>query len=855
MIKNYANTKINVRLAIGVPVMLLLLSVVFINNDQNNIVEKGLNKYLKQMPAKYGRALENCKANDSTYFSTVIEDYATRELVVFKSFPDHMEAAKDFEVKLYPVNNKPNQNEKTFIEFNIVSNAAIYNFKGKTYGVFKRALPFIDIEKISLEKKILNKREKRWRDTINNPFSTLEKAFSYAQLGAKTFQTKPNVYTTVFIKALEEEGISSLPYSYAINGDSLFQTTTTLNNYITGENETIGTIENPNKFWKNINNKTQFLSKNITFIGENSEKAKELITHYSNQELELKDIIDIKKLASFIALKNVFSNSCNEKLHFLYNKESSLLEPFFLGSECLGKRAKYILKSKIENPRFVGFYINELDKVSKIEFYDDFVKTNLSFQNEISFINRYYPENVYDVDLININKKVVAKSLNISSLLKIELISIDENRLIVSAFNFSSYPVKLKNLKYKKNKTITSLNFEKEILSGKRDTFTIDLPRSFENLFVSKKKKATGFVLYKHIYDLYFGYSVSGTEETFFSPIIPYQTKEEIGEDLFRKKNVINNHKDILVNKSKGIITFTKKTIVVSSPLIIPKGFTFTLKPGTTIDVLDGGKIVSHSPLNFIGTKQKPIKIFSSDKKGQGIIVLSEGKKSELKHVAFDNLTNLQHGNWNVTGAVTFYESPVNLNYVEVSNNRCEDALNIVRTTFDMRNCTISNTQSDAFDGDFVTGTIRASKFINLGNDAIDVSGSELKISNLQISNAGDKGLSAGENSKMFVDNITISLSEIAIASKDLSIIEGKNIKIKNTKLGITAFQKKPEFGPSSLIMDDVEMDLVETKYLIENTSSLKIDGRKIETAQNVKDRMYGVEFGVSSKETRKANK
>ena len=39
--------------------------------------------------------------------------------------------------------------------------------------------------------------------------------------------------------------------------------------------------------------------------------------------------------------------------------------------------------------------------------------------------------------------------------------------------------------------------------------------------------------------------------------------------------------------------------------------------------------------------------------------------------------------------------------------------------------------------------------------------------------------------------------------------------------------------------------------YLVESTSSLLIDGKKVETSQNVKVRMYGAEFGVSSDETR----
>jgi hypothetical protein len=46
-------------------------------------------------------------------------------------------------------------------------------------------------------------------------------------------------------------------------------------------------------------------------------------------------------------------------------------------------------------------------------------------------------------------------------------------------------------------------------------------------------------------------------------------------------------------------------------------------------------------------------------------------------------------------------------------------------------------------------------------------------------------------------------------------------------------------------------MSDIEINYLIEGSSSLFIDNKEIETTQNVKDRMYGVEFGRSSAETR----
>ena len=115
--------------------------------------------------------------------------------------------------------------------------------------------------------------------------------------------------------------------------------------------------------------------------------------------------------------------------------------------------------------------------------------------------------------------------------------------------------------------------------------------------------------------------------------------------------------------------------------------------------------------------------------------------------------------------------------------------------------------------------------------------------------------LLAGENSKMAIDGINISNSAIAIAGKDLSVVNAKNLKISNTQLGFTAFQKKPEFGPSKITVIGISMTGIETKYLIESSSSLFVDNKKIETTQNVKNRMYGVEFGRSSAETRNTPK
>lgn len=832
---------------IGIPVLLLIISLILASKDHVNEEDAKLtNLYFKEITNnEYINIINKNKDNDSTFFCSVVDKYGIRELVVFKKFPNDSELKTDIIVKVYPAQSKLLEKKEKFLNFNIINDGAKFNYKGKTYGVFKTSLPFIDIEKLEVDKKGNNK----WKALLNNPFSRLNPAITNPSRNRDSSSTSP--YLFLMKKVLKHYNISYLSHSENIKNNSFIESKKLLDKYAVSEHLTTSYLENPQAFWNLINKRDKRLANKFVFNGPYKSIVEGLINKFVAGGFELELLFDINKLSTFNALQYVFTGGCEDNICFVFNKDTNLIEPFFISSSCLGEIGSPIKKPIITNNNYLNLYVPTIEKLANMNIYDIFINEDIALKNNLALENSYHPKNIFNYDILEINQRIIKKSLNISATILPELILMNKDVIVFSLYNSSPYPIDVSELVHKKNKSITKLDPIIQIKSYETDTITIELPSSFENLFVRKKTKTTGFILYKDIYDLSVRYGITGLSETYKAPIAPYVQNETVNEDLFRLKNYVNNHEKLLINEDDKKITFSEDSISISSPLIIPKGYVFSINPGSIIDILKGGKVVSYSPLDFTGTKQKPIKVYSSDKKGQGILVLSEGQESTLKFVDFDYLRNPKHGNWGVTGAVTFYESPVDLEYVSVKNNSCEDALNIVRTNFIMNHVTISSTQSDAFDGDFVKGTISNCTFDKLGNDAIDVSGSDLIIRNVIVSNAGDKGLSAGENSKMDIDNAEITNSEIAIAGKDLSIIDAKNLKFVNTKLGFTAFQKKPEFGPSQIKVKGITMTDIETKYLIESSSSLFVDGEKIETTQNVKDRMYGVEFGVSSSETR----
>ena len=307
---------------------------------------------------------------------------------------------------------------------------------------------------------------------------------------------------------------------------------------------------------------------------------------------------------------------------------------------------------------------------------------------------------------------------------------------------------------------------------------------------------------------------------------------ENCGDSIFAQKiskwsSSIDNKqfrqtsKIIKSNYSGDTITFPKGVYSVSTDLMIPSGKIVVFENGVSIDFIKGAAFVSYSPVLMLGTKSNPIDIFSSDTTANGFTIIASGEEVVLNYVNFSKLNTMHKNNWILTGAVTIYEGDVSLNHCSFSDNKCEDAVNIIRSNFNMNNCVVSNTLSDGFDADYCTGVVVNSLFENTGNDCLDFSGSKIEINNCEVRNSGDKGISGGENSFIEIVNCTIRNTEIGIAAKDLSTIDIENISLYNCNYAFAAYRKKPEYGPATINVKSIKKNTSKKLYLLEKDSKL----------------------------------
>ncbi|MEL6863158.1 MAG: right-handed parallel beta-helix repeat-containing protein [Bacteroidota bacterium] len=273
-------------------------------------------------------------------------------------------------------------------------------------------------------------------------------------------------------------------------------------------------------------------------------------------------------------------------------------------------------------------------------------------------------------------------------------------------------------------------------------------------------------------------------------------------------------------------IYFKKGKQRVPGDIIIPKGYRVYFGPGVHLDLVRGAGFISQSPVFMEGQIDEPVKIGSSDFSASGFTILQAHEPSRFRYVQFENLNCLNYDGWTLTGGVSCYESDVDMAHCQILNGQSEDALNTIRSHIKIEDLLIRKTLSDGLDADFCTGYIRNSRIEQTGNDGLDISGSQIELSGSHMENCGDKGISAGEESQLSIDNTQIIGTVIGVASKDFSKVRIESIRLEDCNQAFAAYQKKPEFGPSSIEVIDYQAEDINYLYTIGQNCRLDLKGQ-----------------------------
>ncbi len=270
----------------------------------------------------------------------------------------------------------------------------------------------------------------------------------------------------------------------------------------------------------------------------------------------------------------------------------------------------------------------------------------------------------------------------------------------------------------------------------------------------------------------------------------------------------------------------------ISGTLVLPPGYGLILGPGTTLRFGAEDFLLAGGPLDFRGTAEAPVLL--QPQNGEvwlGVLVLDADAPSFWEHVTVEQTDAIARDGWMFTGAVTFHRSPVRITHGRFLGTRAEDALNIIRSRFEMTDCEFAATASDAFDGDFTEGRIERCVFRNVAADGIDISGSDLAVRDVRFYHLGDKALSVGEASRMEAENVFVDTADFALASKDNSHLEATRVTARNIEIAaLAAYIKKPAYGPATLVVNGIDFggSPPEQVTLVQTGCYIDLEGQRI---------------------------
>jgi hypothetical protein len=569
---------------------------------------------------------------------------------------------------------------------------------------------------------------------------------------------------------------------------------------IIGLDETASMLNFPNLYYDFYSEKRLLNKMPGTYkIAKN--KLYELKNNYKNNNFNINDYFNIDDWAKLFALTDLlttYHGTVPKSVKFYYNVNTGLFEPIiFDGHKGGDNYQKFIFLDLVNsvntNNQECGFVCQH-----KEWFNIFFDKKNVNFLNKYLFyLEKFSSENyikeinsIIIKDLNHINKSLYANLAPSDGVFYKGFLPyhFDLNHLTERAKLINNKIHAFKNLPININGTIdTDVNS----LGFNLGCYNDEIKKEFK---FSKKIKVNNCKTF--VKNEKFGQSEIIIEE--FSTLIK--------NSEFKK--ILNRTKNFLDKEKKDTIIFSKGVWAVKNFNFIDKNINF--ENGSTLLILGDTSI--------IGTN-KDLTVA-----GPGMIV-ALGGKINIENVIFDGLSNIKTPGFSWSGAINIINSDLELSNTKILNTFGEDAINIINSDSSINNIMFSNIKHDGLDIDF--GTLKFSKIdcYNIGNDCLDFSGAKISGEAVNGNAIGDKLLSVGEKSVLSLKEVFGSELNIGIAVKDTSLAEIDYLYLKNTNFDTAVFQKKPFFGPSKLIVNNMmNYSTSSKKNLVANNNILSIN-------------------------------
>ena len=612
-----------------------------------------------------------------------------------------------------------------------------------------------------------------------------------------------------------------------------------------------------------VYNRNKWLKKDPAVM----DRAVNLLENLQQGYVSVSDVLDVDAWGKYFAITDLlemFHGAVPKSVKFYFNPLTNLFEPIGHDGHFLDKQYPVLISEaqdfkgnagfwgykswfqtmfEVKNSRYpylYAEYVKQLrrmlapgylekffqDIAGELDAIQDLVYSDFPFADLWSMHPRTGLSPLYHLDLQEIldRRELLRHKLNPAGALSLHVKNSDDEKITLDVVSRAAVPIEIIDL-YLRGQLYRPV--EVVIVPGRRQSLKQTLHTvKFKKVRLTDDNAGTIKGMARTSGSV--TYSIVGSDERNHARV---SVKPGKGKTKFPKKTRYRDPEQARfweINRTEQTITFKPGKQVIEGVYFVPGGYSLIGKPNTSLDLINGGHIVSYGSVFLEGTEEDKFEITSSDGTGIGFHVLQASKESRLTHVNFTNLGQLGAPLTGATGAIMFYESDVSIENTKISGMKSEDSINIIRSTFKLVNLSLQDSSSDGIDIDFSSGSLKNVSVIRCGNDGIDFSGSVVEMSNVDIQDVSDKGISIGERSGLTIEALNVLDARIGVAVKDSSTVDLYESKISNVAVGVAIYQKKIEYGPSSANIWRLVVNEAEDVYRLEEASRVIVDGKRL---------------------------
>ena len=164
---------------------------------------------------------------------------------------------------------------------------------------------------------------------------------------------------------------------------------------------------------------------------------------------------------------------------------------------------------------------------------------------------------------------------------------------------------------------------------------------------------------------------------------------------------------------------------------------------------------------------------------------------------------------------ITFIDTNFkNVNF-SLKNMNCSDSIKFIRSKGYINEIKINSAFQDALAADFSNLVINKVSIENARDDCINFKNGNYDINFLMMKNCKDRGVSAGLNANVKINNLISDNNAVSVYAKDSSTIKLDKAMIKNTKYCSAAYRTLNTYSEGNIIINKENFDCEANKFFL----------------------------------------